>query len=475
MRDLTCLNHVVRLAGCCRHCGPKPLILCRAVLAVQSLTLAILCQFALAAPAAESKPAAVIPPTAGYESVVAEYARMTPAERQQYVERLIEARLEPAAQLTLDDAALARQQAIDREILARLRDGRTISPQGLVKLLRKLDTLESAAVESLTRDYRVEVYSLFHSQRREYDERIEVWKRVEAAWAAHGKLPDEQRQLIAWLRRATDRLRADSSAKLPPIPQFAERTPPKANPAAPRIAVAPRGPGAADHPVEPAPIAAGRRQNVSQLPDLDRTVPTIASLPAQHPASPAAGRPASAAPADTSPPQALATKPLAKQRRQVYLALRPVERPGEPDGARPTRVADSGLESQPGQIDLDELSVRIAGHNLALSRLAGRLHGKEPWTVRQLSAAVAELEDLTARRGDLFLYWDLIEEQDRAVVGKLQTPAATIALLGARISYVHNSVAGQHANQADADDDTNLAEIDGLSRRLAQLAVEPDR
>ncbi len=418
---------------------------------------------------------ALAPAGHDYSSALADYERLSPDERQQCVERLITGRLHAAAQLTLDDKALVRERDIDREILSRLRGGQTISPRGLTKLLRKLDALEHAAVERLSRGYRVEVYSLFHSQRRDYDLRIAAWKKVEGAWEAAGKVPDEQVRLIDWLRAATDRLRADRLAQLPAMPKFAGSA------AAPQVAaIKPVAPRLADvrpnrarvelPKLEPAPAAAGGRHNLSQLPELGASAPHV-SVPrvsaVQAPAT--AVRPPAASVAEVDPPRTLESKPLVKQSREVRVALKPAQQPADP-GPVAVRTKGDSLEPQAGKIDLDELSVRIAGHNLALARLAGRLQDGGLWTLEQLGAGVADLEDLTARRGDLMLYWELIGDEERVSVGSLQSAAGTITQLGAKISAARVAAIGHHGDQPADEHDEHAARFDQLSRRLVQLA-----
>ncbi len=50
-----------------------------------------------------------------YRTAVAQYERLSAEERKHYVERLIQGRLQAAAQLTLDDAALAAKRKSTRK------------------------------------------------------------------------------------------------------------------------------------------------------------------------------------------------------------------------------------------------------------------------------------------------------------------------------------------------------------------------
>ena len=187
--------------------------------------------------------------------------------------------------------------------------------------------------------------------------------------------------------------------------------------------------------LEPAPAAVRRHAN-SQLPDIVR--PDLAAADMAPAASgpvarlavplaePAPDRPSTATTAGHDAPCMLAGPPLVKQSREVRIALKPAR-------AGVAAVPDA-LEPQAGRIDLEELSVRISGHNLALARLAGRLQAGGIWQFDALTVALGDLEDLSARRGDLTLYWDLISDEQRLAVGVLDSPAAAVSLLSARIS-----------------------------------------
>jgi hypothetical protein len=464
---------------------------------VQSLASWFIAQLLLAAPAAlpavrptaspqaATSPAqpADLPAARPYRDALAEYQQLGPAARLEYDRRLVTERLEPAATIALDEAGLARQREINREILDRLGRGETIPARGLFKLLRRLDVLEQAAIERLAHNYRVEVYSRFHSQPAEYDARNAAWKRALQGWEAAGSSPLDRHALIDWLRMAIAGLRADRLAELPPPPTFADRAgansvqtgdrlKPESKPSLPR---APR-PG-----LEPTPDLAGRRRASGELPELAHRNPpadaphssapqgTLSSVTAS---SVTAQRPVSAALADNSPGRSSDARPLERQPRQPHTAMRPIAQVAELQHDGP--VADSAGHS----IDLDELAVRIAGHNLALARLSGRLQDKELWTADQLAAGLAELEELTARRQDLLLYWELVAKRERSTVRELHSTAPAVALLGAKI------IASRLAFIGHQGDTTAIArggagglaartdEFDRLSRRLAQLAHE---
>ncbi len=223
--------------------------------------------------------------------------------------------------------------------------------------------------------------------------------------------------------------------------------------------------------LEPAPAAVGTRRTTSQLPDVRpewTQAEPAASGPRHADAASGAQHLATAGPAplpaqaEADVPRPLAARPLVKQSREVRVALKPAR-------AGIAAVPDA-LEPQAGRIDLDELSVRISGHNLALARLAGRLQDANVWQLAQLTDAVGELEDLSARRGDLTLYWDLISDEQRLVVGVLDSPSAALSMLSRKISASRVAAIGGHGDQPTDAHDPQAAQFDGLSRRLVQLA-----
>jgi hypothetical protein len=81
------------------------------------------------------------------------------------------------------------------------------------------------ALELAARNYRIQVYETFHSDRAEYDRRIALWNQLESQWRDAGEPSDEQFNLIFWLVGATTQSRPDAVGPLPEPPRFAARLP----------------------------------------------------------------------------------------------------------------------------------------------------------------------------------------------------------------------------------------------------------
>ena len=75
-------------------------------------------------------------------------------------------------------------------------------------------------LENAARDYRIQTYETFHTNRAEYDRRQAEGIRIQKAWTDAGENPVEQPLLIDWLEQAKARSQADSIGELPPLPTF---------------------------------------------------------------------------------------------------------------------------------------------------------------------------------------------------------------------------------------------------------------
>jgi hypothetical protein len=121
------------------------------------------------------------------------------------------------------------------------------------------------------------------------------------------------------------------------------------------------------------------------------------------------------------------------------------------------------------RIQLRELESRIAGYNLAVSRLFSDLHRGRTWTVEELARAAGELTELATTRHDLQLYWKLLPEDYQAQIVPLRTLDDVIPLLARRTAQRRRDLetaAGDSPRTA-----WELRRLDEVSRRLATLAT----
>lgn len=352
------------------------------------------------------------------------YRKLDAPAQRAWLARLLIDRTQPAARHVLAADAFARLASRHAAILVAADQGRRLSPAGIERLLSELQQYELAALEALSRQFRMATYDQFRTDRRRYDARLATWRQLEAHWRSAGSRVDARRQLLDWLQAAIRQTVAHSNLPLPPSPLQVDQ-----RPAAP----------------EPTPAA--------------RPQPTAPS-----PAPPAVER----SPAPAPPGGADALEPL--------VAVRPAP-PAPAPAAVPTQAPATVVKDSDAalfehfQINVDELAARIAGHNLALHRLTDTARGGDGWGIDELRAAVERLEDLAAKAEDAQVYLKLLDERQRAGCGTLDPRGEAITALAARIAALR----ARSTLSAPADAGRSAAGLDGLSRRLARLAVERPR
>jgi hypothetical protein len=376
--------------------------------------------------------------------------------------------MQPAAELALSGDDLHRQQEFAAQVLQRAASGRTLSDEGVKTLLARADQLEKAALDKLERLYRVEIYQAFHSDRREFELRMAAYRRVEDAYHDAGAREADRQLLIDWLSRTISRLRGGNLASLPPMPKFGEQPGQLAH-GSPRREITVDAPPQPTVPpptkIDPAPPVAGTSN--TSVPSSNSATPPLVAIspnvpknarattrPAQeqinehvdvHPQSRAAA--STVSPRMSAPPTAAKTVTAAKQ------------------------VADMPDQTAPAvEVDLDELSIRITGYNLALRSLASRLEENDP-SVADLADEVQELADLVARRGDLLLYCQLLPATTRQQLTPLDSYAAVVAKMASKISAARRQFDTASGEGAHAQRRQTLATLDSLSRQLARLAA----
>jgi hypothetical protein len=134
--------------------------------------------------------------------------------------------------------------------------------------------------------------------------------------------------------------------------------------------------------------------------------------------------------------------------------------------ANPKQRADSAT----GSIDLMELQDRLSGYKVAVAALNGRLQDPEPLNSAELIPLIETLDELITRRGDLLLYLKLVAD-DSGSFQRLESPAAALSLLSAKISAARHRIEGRHDDMLITRLHAELAALDQLSRRVAVLAA----
>ena len=290
------------------------------------------------------------------------------------------------------------------------------------------------SVSRAARRYRMQVFQSYHTNRAEYDRRIEAGDRVLEGWSTRGKPETEQSQLLDWFRQATDATKAGLESPLPlfdPTDEVTQR---------PQLETPQLSPDITPKPMKPEPPRNSTPQEIFQRPDTElksdrrrretgpivspqpptldpqpgteptiardvpvpsrpRTVPPTVRLQASQPKSNPTEiiqiTPREAAPQATPPRQRL-------QRSRRTTSTFP-----EPD-ATLGRQADAGLLKVPGPANLDEpadiglipqleteRSVELADET---PRDASTLRKPFPPASIDLEAAISRMESAVASR-----------------------------------------------------------------------------
>jgi hypothetical protein len=396
--------------------------------------------------------AEALPDTPQDVSLTARYQSLDREAQRQFLKDWLVDRFDKASRLALSNADREKQAARYQEILRRHDSGKSLSTDGLNRLLGEIASLEQTAIDQLALRYRVQVYSQFRTNRAEYDQRMATWRKLMDAWEHAATRVSDGAKVVTWLQSSLERMRYDESAKLPPPPKIGELP-------EQQLAIDTKPSNHANLP-SPTPNPVAARHAPTHVPNIETPAEPIAqSLPEVSTAVPTPERIAHRV---EKPPTPAVEKPA----RATIKEIRPVVEPTNlPD------VIDS-IDTEPrAAIDLHELAVRIRGHNLALKELTGSLHEETPWSIERLSSALAELTDLADRRAQLSLYRDVVSAEEQKQAGDIASLDAAVALLGAKI-FAHRE---QLLQAGQEETSPEVGELNELSRRLALLASQRAR
>jgi hypothetical protein len=159
-------------------------------------------------------------PAARYAHALGQYAELDPAQRAAWLQWLFANRLQPACRITRSradaEAALARQSAL----LARVRAGKALSTDELVRVLQEVDREEAAAIERLAAEYRRVTREAVGTDEWEFQQRIILWEAIEHLCQESPYPFEGQAKLIDWLENAILEQRLSARRPLPRTPDF---------------------------------------------------------------------------------------------------------------------------------------------------------------------------------------------------------------------------------------------------------------
>ncbi len=396
---------------------------------------------------------------------LAEFHQADSAAQQRWLETLLGQRLPRAVKLATAPPERDELTVYHEQILARILSGKSLSDHGLAKLLQQTESLEGRAIERLANDYRRAAAEAFPDDQRQCELRIEAWQSVKGSWELAGADPELQPRLMDWLGEATNRIQQGQTYRLPARPRFG-------------LLTAMRRPKADVVPAFARQGAGNNELATRAMGSVSGNVVVAAGLPIAIRAEP---RPrVDSTPAPPGSNQSWASRELAA----VLLAANPAPAAPPPDqlaalplslenvrSASPEPVAAPALPAVAHGIDVSELNDRVAGYKVTLGGLKGKLHDKGDWTEPRLSVLVEELAELITRRGDLLLYVRLVAD-DVGAANSLESPAATVSLVGGKISAARQRLETLSDQTVGAAERRELARLSQLSRRLVVLTAE---
>jgi hypothetical protein len=131
-----------------------------------------------------------------------------------------------------------------------------------------------SSLEDAARDYRIQVYETFRSDRPEFDRRRAEWRQLEQSWEAAGKPDRDMPALLDWLSDATAQSQNDSIGELPEAPKIvAEVKVPAVGKAAKTVTSEKTG-SSASAGAKPSPDAA--------VDELDKTTPSATPVSSRN-------------------------------------------------------------------------------------------------------------------------------------------------------------------------------------------------
>ncbi len=379
-----------------------------------------------------------------------------------------------AGQLLFGEPQRSELQARGALLIEWLDQGKFPAPDQVDELEARVNELEERVTDHLARDFRISVYNTYHTDRKEFNHRRARWKLIDERWREFEQTAQRRAHLNQWLAEAIEVSQPGSTTPLPPAPAWyyepaeglAQQDDSQDDPfdvSSPGDYVGSTFGFTAPENTDPFVPADVAPQDDSYLPESDRTE---------------AGPPLDAVPDDFDS----AWSPSFRQ------DLTEVGRDEQPSSAADairaavdlTELADSdaaGRGTADGQretavVNLDLLTARVAGHNLAVLRLANKLDGRDLWTAETLAPHVDRLIDLHQRRKDLVAFVELTGPSQRRAFDLIETTKPSVTLLAEKIVGARLRAMGDEFEGNSRQRQAELAALADFSRRLAEIAFD---
>jgi hypothetical protein len=121
------------------------------------------------------------------------------------------------------------------------------------------------------------------------------------------------------------------------------------------------------------------------------------------------------------------------------------------------------------EVNLIELSARIAGANMAIRNVEAQLSQDRRWSAKNLSIIVASLKQISERQNDLKLFRKLLPESERNLVGEIESPREIISQCSTLIAETRSRIDRPGTRRLSKAREDELKKLDELSRQLSKL------
>ena len=285
----------------------------------------------------------------------------------------------------------------------------------------------------LESDLRFQLESTFRLNPKQGVERVKQFEAVLASWRQAPQTGADRRLLADWMLQATIRSMPGSIEPLPAEPQFGQSESAEAPPAPLPVAASPQS------PAKISPVV-----NADALDQPNKSTPVVATTAV------------SSASSDTLAEQLPVDPTRSSEEHPVVEVSTKVVRP-ETQPVTPQVV-------EPVEINLTELSARIAGYHRGLDKVEAALLVHERPQFERLSRQIHLLEGLAKDFQFVGLYYESLSPAKRRTIGPPRSMEVTLSELHRHLDHLEREV------QADF-----LGEFDtAMAKQLADLRNQLD-
>ena len=400
------------------------------------------------------------------------------------------------------DTQLAELDARGTLLIEWLDQGRTPVPEQVEQLAQHVSRLEERVTERLARDYRIAIYNTFRTDREEFNHRRARWKLIDERWRKSEHTPERRTHLNQWLAEAIEVSQPESTTPLPPAPAWYYE---------PDKMLAQQDDSQQNEDDQADQADQADPFDESSPGDLVDTTPLLdvrnsSDVPPRQPADTFLTVPEntdSFAPVEISPaddkvllgPSPVGVDPTTDRVPDDFdsalsaSVLEDLFKRGRSEQPNTTTAADDApvdltdlleeepTERQPEQavVNVDLLTARVAGHNLAVVGLSEELRERSRWTAASLAPQVNRLIELHERRKDLVVFVELLEPQQRRRLEEVETTKRVVTLLAEKIVGARLWTMGDTFDGNPQQRQAELAALAEFSRRLAEIAFDSPR